>query len=106
LTYKTDFDLGQTVKVISKAWGVSMTTRIAEIEETYDADGLSISVVFGKAELTIAQKIRSDMSEVKTALSAPTGITEVTEALDAVEETLGICRRWTRKFREKPLQLP
>lgn len=89
LTYKTDFDLGQTVKVISKAWGVSMTTRIAEIEETYDADGLSISVVFGKAELTIAQKIRSDMSEVKTALSAPTGITEVTEALDTVEETLG-----------------
>lgn len=89
LTYKTDFDLGQTVKVISKAWGVSMTTRIAEIEETYDADGLSISVVFGKAELTIAQKIRSDMSEVKTALSAPTGITEVTEALNAVEGTLG-----------------
>lgn len=89
LTYKTDFDLGQTVKVISKAWGVSMTTRITEIEETYDADGLSISVVFGKAELTIAQKIRSDMSEVKTALSAPTGITEVTEALNAVEGTLG-----------------
>lgn len=89
LTYKTDFDLGQTVKVISKAWGVSMTTRIAEIEETYDADGLSISVVFGKAELTIAQKIRSDMSDVKTALSAPTGITEVTEALNAVEGTLG-----------------
>jgi hypothetical protein len=89
LTYKTDFDIGQTVKVISKAWGVSMTTRITEIEETYDADGLSISVVFGKAELTIAQKIRSDMSEVKTALSAPTGITEVTEALNAVEGTLG-----------------
>nr|DAT88706.1 MAG TPA: hypothetical protein [Caudoviricetes sp.] len=89
LTYKTDFDIGQTVKVISKAWGVSMTTRITEIEETYDADGLSISVVFGKAELTIAQKIRSDMSEIKTALSAPTGITEVTEALNAVEGTLG-----------------
>lgn len=89
LTYKTDFDLGQTVKVMSKAWGVSMTTRITEIEETYDADGLSISVVFGKAELTIAQKMRSDMSEVKTALSAPAGIAEVTEALGAVSGTLG-----------------
>jgi hypothetical protein len=89
LTYKTDFDLGNTVKVISKAWGVSMTTRITEIEETYDADGLSISVVFGKAELTIAQKIRSDMGEVKTALSAPTGIAEVSEALGVVEGTLG-----------------
>ncbi len=89
LTYKVDFDLGQSVQVISKAWGVSMTTRITEIEETYDADGQSISVVFGKAELTIAQKIRSDMSEVKTALSAPTGISEVAEALGVVEETLG-----------------
>lgn len=88
LTYKTDFDLGNTVQVISKAWGVSMTTRITEIEETYDADGQSISVVFGKAELTIAQKIRSDISEVKTALSAPTGISEVAEAIGVVEETL------------------
>ena len=89
LTYKTDFDLGQTVQVISKAWGISMTTRITEVEEIYDANGLSISVVFGKAELTIAQKIRSDMSEVKTALSAPTGISEVAEALGVVEGTLG-----------------
>lgn len=82
LTYKTDFDLGQLVKVVSKAWGVSMTTRITEVEETYDADGQSINVVFGKSELTIAQKIRSDMSQVQTALSAPTGVS-------AIEETLG-----------------
>ncbi len=88
LTYKVDFDLGNIVKVISKAWGVSMNTRITEIEETYDADGQSISVVFGKSEITIAQKIHSDMSEVKTALSAPTGISEVTEALGVVEGTL------------------
>lgn len=89
LTYKVDFDLGQTVKVISKAWGVSMTTRITEVEETYDADGQSISVVFGKAELTIAQKLRSDLSEVKTAIMAPTGISEIAQALETVEETLG-----------------
>ena len=89
LSYKTDYDLGQTVKVISKAWGVSMTTRITEIVETYDANGQSVSVVFGKAELTIAQKIRSDMSQVKTAISAPTGISEVAEALVNVTENLG-----------------
>lgn len=90
LTYKIDFDLGQTVKVISKAWGVSMTTRITEVEETYDADGQSVSVVFGKAEVTIAQKIQSNISEIKTALSAPTGITEVEEALGLVESGLGV----------------
>ena len=66
-----------------------MITRITEVEETYDADGQSISVVFGKAEITIAQKIRSEMSEVKTALSAPTGISEVAEALGVVEGALG-----------------
>ena len=86
LIYKIDFDLGQVVKVISKIWGVSMTTRITEVEETYDATGLSISVAFGKAELTIAQKIRSDISEVKTALSAPTGISEVAETIGSLTE--------------------
>ena len=86
LTYKIDFDLGQMVKVISKTWGVTMTTRITEVEETYDADGQSISVVFGKAELTIAQKIRSDMSQVQTTLSAPTGVSAVAETLGDLTE--------------------
>jgi hypothetical protein len=86
LVYKTDFDLGQTVRVVSKAWGVSMTTRITEVEETYDADGQSISVVFGRSELTIAQKIRSDMSQVQTALAAPTGVSAVAETLGDLTE--------------------
>ncbi|WP_195509927.1 siphovirus ReqiPepy6 Gp37-like family protein [Clostridium tyrobutyricum] len=86
LTYKIDFDLGQIVKVVSKTWGVTMTTRITEVEETYDADGQSISVVFGKAELTVAQKIRSDMSQVQTALSAPTGVSAVAETLGDLTE--------------------
>ena len=92
MAYKVDFDLGHIVKVISKAWGVSMTTRITEVEETYDSDGRSVSVVFGKAEVTITQKIQSNMSEVKTALSAPTGIAKVEGALGIVEETLGDLR--------------
>mgnify|MGYP000910973767 FL=1 len=86
LVYKIDFDLGQIVKVVSKVWGVSMMTRITEAEETYDADGQSISVVFGKAELTIAQKIRSDMSQVQTALSAPTGVSAVAETIGDLTE--------------------
>lgn len=77
LVYKTDYDLGQTVQVISKKWGVSMTTRIVEVEESYGRDGQSISVIFGKAELTITQKIKSDFSKVRTALGAPAGISEL-----------------------------
>lgn len=86
LAYKTDFDLGHTVTVISKTWGVSMTTRITEVEETYDAEGLSIGVTFGKAELTIVQKMRSEISQVKTALSAPTGVSEVAETIGDLTE--------------------
>ena len=60
-----------------------MTTRITEVEETYDADGQSISVMFGKEELTIShsQKIRSELSEGKTAISAPTGISAIVQSL-------------------------
>lgn len=86
LIYRVDFDLGQAVQVVSKIWGVSMTTRIMEVEETYDADGQSISITFGKAEPTIAEKIRSDMSQVKTALSASTGVSEVAETIGDLAE--------------------
>jgi hypothetical protein len=68
LRYKTDFDLGDIVKVIAKPWGVEMTARITEIEETYDADGQSLGVIFGKSELTLAQKMRSDMSRMRISL--------------------------------------
>jgi len=58
LTYGTDFDLGQTVKVISKKWGVTLTTRISEIEESYDSTGQSLDITFGKGVLTLAQKLK------------------------------------------------
>lgn len=57
LKYKTDFDLGQTVKIISKKWGISLTARITEVEETYDSDGQSIAVTFGKGALSLMQKL-------------------------------------------------
>ncbi|OQA14800.1 MAG: hypothetical protein BWY62_00896 [Firmicutes bacterium ADurb.Bin356] len=58
LKYKEDFDLGDIVTVIAKRWGVSMQTRITEIEETYDSEGRHIDVVFGRGALTLAQKLK------------------------------------------------
>jgi hypothetical protein len=58
LLYKKDFNLGDTVSVISKRWGVSLQTRIEEIEESYDADGRSLSVTIGRGVLTLAQKLK------------------------------------------------
>ena len=58
LIYKVDYDVGFKVKIVSKKWGVSMDTRIAEIEETYDTDGLTLDVTFGKGLLTLSQKLK------------------------------------------------
>lgn len=58
LTYKTDFDLGNTVQVISKKWGVSLLARITEIEESYDASGQTLNIVFGKSVLSLFQKLK------------------------------------------------
>lgn len=58
LRYKKDFDLGDSVSVISKRWGVSLQTRIEEIEESYDSSGRSISVVLGRGVLTLAQRLK------------------------------------------------
>lgn len=57
IRYKTDYDLGDSVIIQSRDWGVSLNVRITEITETYDRTGLSLELTFGKGFLTLAQKI-------------------------------------------------
>ena len=56
LRYKVDFDVGSSVRVQSARWGLAMTARITEIEESYDRSGLSLDAILGKPLLTLAQK--------------------------------------------------
>lgn len=58
LTYKVDFDLGNMIKAVSGRWGISMTARITTVEESYDRDGMSLSVTFGKPLLTLSEKLK------------------------------------------------
>jgi hypothetical protein len=58
LKYKEDFDLGQVVQVLSRKWGVALAARITEIEESYDRDGQSLNIVFGKGILSLLQKLK------------------------------------------------
>jgi len=60
LRYRVDFDLGQVVTVLSKKWGVTLAARITEIEESYDASGQSLNIVFGKGALSLLQKLKGD----------------------------------------------
>lgn len=57
LKYKVDFDLGDEVCALSKKWGISMNSRITEVTETYDRDGLSVDLTLGKAVLTLSEKL-------------------------------------------------
>ena len=58
LKYKTDFDLGDIVTVVSRRWGVTMQTRITEIEESYDGDEMSLRAVFGRGAMSLIQKLK------------------------------------------------
>ena len=58
LRYKVDFDMGHIVTVLSKKWGVTLAARITEIEESYDASGQTLNIVFGKEALSLLQKLK------------------------------------------------
>ena len=60
LIYKRDYDLGSVVKVLSPRWNLDMTARITEVEESYDAEGRNLRVVFGKQMLSLIQKLKGD----------------------------------------------
>lgn len=58
LKYKTDFDLGDIVTFISKKWGITLDTRITEIEEVYETAGQQINITFGNNIPTLIDKIK------------------------------------------------
>ncbi len=58
LIYKKDFNLGDIVTCISKKWGITIDTRITEIEEIYERDGFNVNVVFGNDVPTLIEKIK------------------------------------------------
>lgn len=58
LIYKRDFDLGDKVTCLNRRWGVTIDTRITEVEEIYDTNGHSINVVFGESMPTLIDKVK------------------------------------------------
>jgi len=58
LTYKYDFDLGDVVTCTSKKWGITVDTRITEIEEVYEESGFDVNITFGNSIPTLIDKIK------------------------------------------------
>ena len=59
LTYKVDFDLGDKVTCEqSVGVGVTIDTRITEIEEVYENTGKQVNVIFGNRMPELVDKIK------------------------------------------------
>ncbi len=62
LTYKKDFDLGDIVTCTSKKWGITIDTRITEVQEIYESTGKQINVTFGDSIPTLIEKLKEVIS--------------------------------------------
>lgn len=61
LVYKTDYELGDVVACTSKKWGITIKSRITEIEEIYEEKGLSINATFGNNVPALIDKIKQQI---------------------------------------------
>lgn len=58
LIYKQDYDLGDVVTFFDKKWGITIDTRITEISEIYDIEGLTINITFGNDVPTLIELMK------------------------------------------------
>lgn len=56
--YKVDYDLGDIVTVTDKKWGITLDTRITEIEEVYEEGKTEVNPTFGNVIPTIIDKMK------------------------------------------------
>ncbi|MDR1559212.1 MAG: siphovirus ReqiPepy6 Gp37-like family protein [Clostridiales bacterium] len=55
--YKTEYDIGDTVTVISEDYGVEIVRKILEITEYYDLSGFHLYIVFGDVPKTLLTEL-------------------------------------------------
>jgi len=57
----SDFNVGDIVTVNDRKWGITLDTRITEIQEIYENGGKTINVTFGNNVPTIYKKLKKGM---------------------------------------------
>jgi Siphovirus ReqiPepy6 Gp37-like protein len=62
--YERDYDLGDTVTIQNKDWGVTMNARITEVKEIYEQSGFKIEAIFGNNRPTIIKKIKQELAQI------------------------------------------
>lgn len=61
--YRKDFKVGDLVTVRNMAWGVTMDTRLTEMETQYSASDITLTATFGKAPLTVFGRLRRQINK-------------------------------------------
>lgn len=55
--YREDFYIGDSVNIVSKKYGVSLTAQVAQAVETYSADGYKVAISVGNVRENLAQRL-------------------------------------------------
>lgn len=63
--YEKDFDLGDTVPVYNRQWGVTMNARITKMKEIHEPGGFRLEATWGKERPTLVSKIRDKFDELE-----------------------------------------
>lgn len=56
--YQEDWDVGDLITVQQPEWGLQLTTRVTEVQEIRERDGLELHVTFGSEVPTFADKTK------------------------------------------------
>ena len=63
--YEDDWNLGDIVSLQNQDWGVTLDSRITEVTEVYERDGMQLSAVFGQSRPTLISKIKQELAGMK-----------------------------------------
>lgn len=63
--YLTDYDLGDTVTLQYREWGVTLNTMITGTSEVYEQNGYSVTLTFDNDRPDLISKIKKALSDLK-----------------------------------------
>ena len=55
--YREDFYIGDSVNIVSRKYGVSLTAQVAQAVETYSADGYKVAISVGNVRENLAKRL-------------------------------------------------
>ena len=67
--YEEDWYMGDIVTLQENDWGVTLDARITEVTEIYEPEGFRLEAVFGQNRPTLHQKIKQELSGMKTEMT-------------------------------------